>query len=160
MAATTTHSNTSKRKEIITNYPQFSFIPAEIASWSSHDKTIYYVDSPGISHLIDLLHELGHALLGHDGYSQDIELLNIETEAWDMAKQIAPKYNLSITQQQIDNSLDSYRDWLHARSRCPNCYQAGIQNFNGNYSCIICQTSWRANDAKYCGLKRYKNNPA
>jgi hypothetical protein len=102
-----------------------------------------------------LLHELGHATLGHSDYNKDIELLSLERAAWDQAELLAQQYNLSINENLIEDHLDTYRDWLHSRSLCPQCSFTGLQTGNAQYSCPACHAKWRVNQARTCGLKRY-----
>ena len=119
--------------------------------------TVYYVSSEDAHDIAELLHELGHALLRHEGYGQDIELLKLERAAWDEALSVAKRSDITISPDLIEEHLESYRDWMYARSRCPRCEQAGIQekSDNGTYRCPLCNTAWRVNEAKTCGLKRY-----
>ncbi len=103
------------------------------------------------------LHELAHAVLGHTGYRLDIELLRREREAWDAVRTtFAPHYEVPYDVDLIEDSLDTYRDWLHARALCPTCNLTGIQTKTNTYSCINCRCSWRPNDARQCALRRYK----
>ena len=160
MVATTTQLTNSIDKfvsQLRADYPEFKFTLSNIAHWSAHDQTVYFSKS---SDKITLIHELGHAIRGHRTFIQDIELLRIECEAWQTARQIAPKYQLSIKEDTVQNALDSYRDWLHARSRCPNCKNAGIQSRENYYRCPLCLTAWQANDARQCGLRRRIKKPA
>lgn len=132
------------------DYPQFKFIPSNRARWSSIEQTIYYTNSP-----VDLLHELGHAVLNHDHYQQDIELIQIELDAWNKARELAGQYGIVINDKDIEESLDSYRDWLYQRSMCPICGQNGIQSRASlTYYCINCHTHWQVNDARSCRLRR------
>lgn len=132
------------------DYPQFKWTPSDCAHWSAAEQTIYYNDDP-----LQTLHELGHALLGHDHYNLDIQLLQIERAAWDKAAEIAPHYAYKISSDTIEDALDSYRDWLHARSRCPKCGLTGIQSrTDGHYYCPTCGTKWRASDGKQKRLRR------
>lgn len=162
MAATITRSTVSKPKttslikRIIADYPQFNFVKDDLSHWSPDEQTVFYRDSAHDEDLPELLHEIGHALLSHSNFRQDIDLINMETEAWQVAYSLATKYKLEIDQGQVSASLDTYREWLHARSRCPDCHQAGVQSTTGGYRCLLCQTQWLANDARQCGLRRYK----
>lgn len=134
------------------NYPQFRFIPSGYARWSANEQTIYYNDDS-----LQTLHELGHALLGHNNYGQDIELIQIERVAWEKAQQLAPRYGLSIDNDTIEDALDSYRDWLHQRSICPNCQQTGIQSVRDlTYRCPNCQCAWRATDGRQTVVRRVR----
>ncbi len=108
-----------------------------------------------------MLHELGHALLGHTSYKRDIELIVMEREAWEQARSIGNRFGHPVTDEIIEDALDTYRDWLHRRSLCPNCAMTGIQTDNYTYHCPTCTQSWRVNEARTCQLKRYrtKNDP-
>jgi len=156
MVATTTRSINSLTKQIFADYPQFTFVPAKTAYWSPEEKTVYYADTKSPEKLIVLLHELGHAVLNHQSYHQDIELLAMERDAWQKASELAARFHIEFTEDIIEDHLDTYREWLHARSRCPHCYQAGVQHTNLVYYCVLCDQKWQVNDARQCGLKRYK----
>lgn len=106
-----------------------------------------------------LLHETAHALLSHTDFTYDINLLKLEREAWTYAKDnLALPYKVEISESTVEQALDSYRDWLHGRSACPDCRQNGIQNSDQSYTCVACGQNWRANDARRCALRRYKTN--
>ncbi|MEO5691046.1 MAG: hypothetical protein ABIQ64_02570 [Candidatus Saccharimonadales bacterium] len=141
--------------KLSSDFPQFIFKNAHASRWSPQEKTVYYHDAVSTHGQYELLHELGHALLDHDSYTHDVELLSIEREAWDKAVELAPSYGLAIDDDAVEEQLDTYRNWLHARSRCPNCHVAGFQQTTRNYNCLLCGVSWRANEAKHCGLRRY-----
>lgn len=155
MVATTTRSINSLRKKIIASYPQFTFLAAENARWSPHDHTVYYSDQNNPHEIVVLLHELSHGLLNHQTYHQDVELLSIEQAAWQKAELLAATFQIEFDHDIIDDHMDTYREWLHARSRCPKCAQAGIQQIDLTYRCVLCDQSWQVNDARQCGLKRY-----
>jgi ribosomal protein L37AE/L43A len=158
MDVTTMVSISSLLPELRQTYPSYHFVAGDIATWSSEEATVYYVEGDEPEASYQLLHELGHALLSHSRYNQDIDLLKMERDAWHKASEVARRlFDLVIPEEDIQSHLDSYRDWLHARSRCPQCDQAGLQQArDGVYRCILCQTTWRANEAKQCGLKRYQ----
>lgn len=137
------------------DYPQFTFQNASVSRWSPRNSTVYFTSSRGRS-AVTLLHELGHAISGHQAYHQDIELLRCEREAWATARRIAPTYGIDISDDAIDEALTTYREWLHNRSRCPRCHAGSPQSGdNLSYHCLLCGTTWHANDARQCGLRRY-----
>lgn len=141
------------------HYPALRFTPGEVCDWHPDSQTITYrPDAPAA----DILHEVGHALLGHADFSRDIQLLAMERDAWEHARTVvAPRYGLTIDETTVDTALDSYRDWLHARSQCPSCSATGVQTARQRYRCLACQTEWRVNDARQCALRRYSTkNPA
>jgi len=135
------------------DFGQFLFVQDKVCRWAPEENTVYYTAKDNIN----LLHELGHAICGHKDFVQDIELLHIERDAWEKAREIGQKYGVKISENQIECAMDEYRDWLHQRSLCPNCAQTGLQNrSDGRYECFNCQVIWKANDARTCGLKRRK----
>ena len=136
------------------DYPEIRFEKGDVFRWSPVDQTVYYIDN---NDDVSLLHELAHAVLGHKNYTRDIELLTIEREAWDHVVTVfKDKYAISIDEQQIEQMIDTYREWLHARSLCPSCEATGVQNDKNHYSCLACSASWRVNEARTCALRRYK----
>lgn len=138
------------------DYPDLTFVEAEHFSWSADDKTISYKsDDPHADDL--LLHEVSHAHLGHADYGRDIELLRMETDAWEAAKELARSHHRTISEAVLQDNLDTYREWLHARSTCPGCSATGYQTAQASYACPACTHSWRVNEARSCQLKRYSH---
>lgn len=156
MAVITMAATDSLISKLKADYPSLRFVPADYFRWAPEDQTIYYAPLGEPRDEATLLHELGHALAGHTDFFHDIELIKMEREAWVKATAIAPTYEVVIEETVAEEALDSYRDWLHARSRCPNCEQAGVQESENTYQCLICYASWRVNDARQCGLRRYR----
>ena len=137
---------------IKTDYNQFSLVLDEVCHWSPGKNTIFYCDNDDVG----LLHELGHAICGHNDFVQDIELIHAERDAWEKACEIAPKYNVKISDKVIEKAMDGYRDWLHARSTCPKCGQNGIQRHADRlYECLNCNTVWNTNDGRNVRIHRY-----
>lgn len=135
------------------DFPQFQFVEGDGFYWSPTHRTISYLPEgdPAL-----LLHELGHALLGHRVYTRDIQLINLEREAWQYAKDhLIDQYKLKLPEETVEDSLDTYRDWLHARSVCPTCTSTGVQTKERTYTCLACFATWRVNEARVCGLKRH-----
>jgi len=124
--------------------------------WSPNDKTITYkANLRNPAYKWALLHECGHAILNHQAYTNDFQLLKLENSAWEQAKIIALKLNLTIDDKHIQDCLDSYRDWLIYRSICPNCQLVTIQqNHNKQYYCYNCHTNWKVSDSKFCRVYR------
>lgn len=140
------------------DYPQFSFQEDDHDHWSYTDQTIYY-DPNQADSLALILHELAHALLGHRSFVQDIELITIERQAWQHAKaELAPKYDIDIDDDLVETALDSYRDWIHTKSACPNCDQTGLQVDKSTYQCLTCQNKWRVNLGTSTAIRRYIHN--
>ena len=123
-------------KTLQNDHPEFIFKPGKKFLFRP-PKTIFYVENhPDFDSL--LLHELSHALLGHKTFKTDLERLKMESAAWDKAKELATKYNLEIDQNLIEAELDSYRDWLHAKSKCKKCGLTRYQTPDGTYHCPHC----------------------
>jgi hypothetical protein len=147
-------SITSLATSLQHNFPALTFTASDIFRWSPQNQTIFY-DANSHDHA-SLLHELAHAQLAHTTYSKDIELIEMERDAWDYAIQtLASKYDVEINDDAVQNALDTYRDWLHARSTCPRCKAIGVQTKKNEYKCVTCDARWRVNDARVCALRRY-----
>jgi hypothetical protein len=159
MDAITMPSTTSILPKLKNNYPQFTFQKGTDFCWSSSEKTIYYPTKSDDQDVF-LLHELAHALLGHSSYEKDIQLVVMERQAWDYAVKLASNYDIQIPEDIIQDTIDSYRDWMHARSTCPNCQATGMQTKTNDYTCTACNHNWRPNEARNCSLRRYKSKNA
>ena len=85
-----------------------------------------------------ILHEVGHALLSHRFFGTDVERLQMEVAAWEKAKELASTYGVEIDEEVIQGELDTYRDWLHKKSRCPSCGLTRFQTPDGVYHCPAC----------------------
>jgi hypothetical protein len=147
-------SITSLADRLQRDYPDIIFTEGDDFHWSPSNKTVTYTQSS--EDQASLLHELSHALLGHTDYKKDISLIEMERDAWQYAKDnLGPVYDLPIIDEITEDALDSYRDWLHARSTCPACQATGIQTKREEYKCLACRTKWRVNEARICALRRY-----
>jgi len=163
MDATTTHSMPLLIQQLKANHPDLTFTEADSFSWAPHKQTIYYNSTLPHAEAL-LLHELSHALLGHRAYRRDVELIAMETAAWKKAAEYAKEYAVEQVATDLDGNdevtqdhLDTYRDWLHARSTCPECSANGYQTEVLQYSCPACTHTWRVNEARLCALRRYGN---
>jgi hypothetical protein len=105
-----------------------------------------------------LLHESAHATLKHTSYGSDLGLLKLEVEAWEKAKELAIEYSIKIDDEHIQDCLDTYRDWLHRRSSCPNCNIICVQSSATKYSCHNCHTSWHVSASRFCRPYRLQVN--
>lgn len=149
-----TSSSVPRTKRLVTSlqkdYPQFLFKKGTIEHWSPRSKTITYNPSRSWEELsCGILHELAHALLNHSSYGSDLELLKLESQAWELAARIGRRYKVKIDRDHIQNCLDTYRDWLHRRSTCPNCATHVIQKDAKSYQCFNCQTLWRVSNGRF-----------
>jgi hypothetical protein len=137
-------------------YPNFTFVAGDQASWSAQKQQVTYAldESPGA--LWTVLHELGHAILGHASYESDLQLLQKETAAWNEAVELSAAYGIDIDNDHIQDCLDTYRDWLHKRSTCPTCGDHGLQSTQSLYNCLNCQNTWKVSSARFCRPYRLK----
>jgi hypothetical protein len=135
-------------------YPQLQFSIGERFSWSPKTHQIFYKDSSDPVYPWKLLHEVGHALLGHSSYSSDLALLELEVAAWQKADQLAQEFKITISRDYIQDCIDTYRDWLHKRSTCPTCSTRSLQENAEQYHCFNCQTSWRVSPSRFCRTYR------
>ena len=156
MGATTTPliSLLPKLKE---DYPSFQFTEGEHFLWSPENQTVFFTPD-GDPTL--LLHELGHALLKHADYERDVQLLTMERAAWEKAFELGELYGVTVPVDTAEDHLDTYRDWLHARSTCPTCTATGFQSASTQYTCPACSQVWAVNEARLCQLRRVRTGLA
>ncbi len=138
-------TNLPSISDIKASFPQFNFSEHEVFHWSPQNQTVFYnqIDILERSGIYQLLHEIGHALCSHTNYTSGVTLLKMETQAWTKAQEIAKDYNLKIDPERIERCLDSYRDWLHLRSACPQCQSVSIETSNNQYHCFNCMQKWK-----------------
>lgn len=153
MAATTTPSINWLLSRLESRLPEVTFAAGDHFAWSPTSQQITH-DTSAPDAAWQLLHETGHAICQHATYKRDIELLGYEVDAWTAAQQLADELGTTIPEHVIQDHIDTYRDWLHARSQCTACAQTGIQTSSDTYRCLHCPTIWRVNDSRQCGLRR------
>lgn len=138
--------------QVSSSIPGIKLIAGESFSWSPAHQTITYVEDKlnEPEGVWALLHETAHAQKQHASYNTDLELLKLEVEAWDLAKNIGKKLDIQIDDEHIQNCLDTYRDWLHRRSSCPNCKIVCLQVTPTQYSCHNCLTNWTVTTSRFC----------
>lgn len=153
MAATTTVFN-NLLKKLRKDHPSLTFEAGEEFRWAPSSRKVYF--AKGVDDPVTLLHETAHGILGHTDYRGDVELLHIERQAWNEAIELGKSYGVDISEELIEDALDTYRNWLHERSLCPNCHQNGVQQTRNTYICLVCNQRWKVNDARHCGLRRQK----
>lgn len=155
MVATTTHSTHSLLDDLRRDYATIQFTEDTNFYWSASQQTVFF-DPSAPEWQYFLLHELAHSQLDHHHYERDIQLLGLERDAWAYAADhLAPRYHLTIPDTVVQTNLDTYRDWLHDRSACPQCDATGIQTHAKQYKCLACHTVWRVNEARTCALRRH-----
>lgn len=123
--------------KIRSDYPEFRFKKGAKFSFCPPKTIIIGPEEPDDASL--LLHELGHALSGHIDFNTGAKRLKMEVEAWEKARELASKYDVKVDENKLENELDTYRDWLHKKSRCPRCGLTRFQTPDGNYHCPRCE---------------------
>jgi hypothetical protein len=143
-------------------YPDLQFVSGQQFCWSPETKEIFYkADAQSQQAIWSLLHETGHALLGHTGYQADFELLRLEVAAWQRAEHLAADFAITIDEDHIQDCLDTYRDWLYKRSICPKCTTKSFQQSDfAHYRCFNCHAVWRVTPNRFGrAYRRHKNVP-
>ena len=127
------------------DFPDLSFVPGEDFHWSPKYSRITYTTHQTVADhgVWALLHELAHAILGHIQYDNDFDLLKLESMTWQQAKILAKRYGIVISTEHVQDCLDTYRDWLHNRARCPQCDVVSFQRSDKLYQCFNCKTVWK-----------------
>lgn len=154
MAATSSPNNT--KTSLLTRlkkmYPGLTFEAAKQFAWSPKNRTVSYnkVEINRGDGVWALLHEVGHGLLGHQQFTSDAQLLMYEAAAWQKAVEIAHQFDITIPTEHIDECLNTYRDWLYARSTCSNCQVNGLQIDQRTYKCINCSHTWEVSASRFC----------
>lgn len=129
--------NVTFLKKIKSDFPEFRFVDGKKFAFRPTKTIVIGPTEPQDDAL--LLHEISHALLGHKNFIMDIERLKMESEAWEKAKELAKKYRVFIDEDFIQNELDTYRNWLHNKSRCKACGLTCYQTPDGIYHCPRCE---------------------
>lgn len=132
------------------DYPGLTFVVGQHFCWSPGRQEVYYELSGKPESMFGVLHEIGHARLGHKGYKTDVDLLKKEARAWQEASQLARHYGIALNENHVQDCLDTYRDWLHKRSICPTCGAAGIQGSPNHYNCLNCTDTWEVSTSRFC----------
>ena len=127
-------------EKIKADYPQLRFISGQrFAFRPPRTIVVDYSEKSNASPLL-LLHEVGHALIGEYSYKTEVGRLKIEVRAWEKAKELANLYSVRVDKELIEGELDSYRDFLHQKSRCPECGLTRFQTPGGVFLCPKCDT--------------------
>ena len=119
------------------DYPDFKFREGKKFAFRP-PKTIILAPGEPFSELLTL-HEVSHAILKHKDFKMDVERLKMENSAWEKAKELAKKYEIEVDEDLIQDELDTYRDWLHQKSRCPVCGLTRFQTPDSLYHCPRCE---------------------
>lgn len=133
------------------DFPNVSFRGASTFYWSPKERAVFFNPTKtDDKSQWALLHELSHALLGHRSYKTDFNLLQLETLAWEHAQKLATNYKVNIDHDHIQDCLDSYRNWLYARSTCPVCTECGVEKASQHYVCVNCHNEWNVSSSRFC----------
>jgi hypothetical protein len=130
------------------DYPDIEFIEGSAAMWRPSNGSVTYRPDDGDKAMWGLLHEVGHAILRHQNFVSDVDLLDKEVAAWSKAGELAAAYGIKIDENHEQDCLDTYRDWLHKRSMCPSCALQGLQTCADEYSCPYCRFAWNVTDSR------------
>lgn len=147
-------------EQLQARFPHLEFVESARFCWSPTTHQIGY-DAERHDEAADwsLLHETGHALLDHNGYDGDFELLQLELDAWTKARELAAELDVTIDEDHIEDCLDTYRDWLYKRSICPECSTRALQqNDHVHYRCFNCHSVWRVTPSRFCRTYRATKN--
>ena len=149
-------------KQLKSRFSSLNYKEGATFYWAPKTNEVFYTtrsDEP--SSTWSLFHETSHALLGHTSYKTDFELLRLEIAAWEKATELANEFNITIDENHIQDCLDTYRDWLYARSICPYCKNKSLQQSDlKHYQCFNCHAVWKVTPSRFCrayrGTKRTK----
>ena len=137
-------------------FPSLTYREGTAFCWSPETQEISYTKrADKTSAAWSLLHETSHALLGHTRYQTDFELIKMEVAAWEKAKELAKDFGIAIDENHIQDCLDSYRDWIYARSICPYCGNKSLQQSDlRHYKCFNCRGTWSVTPSRFCRAYR------
>ncbi len=130
-------------------------------SWNGSHQTITYKvpknPKQDLVYTNKLLHELAHAKLNHSEYQSDIELIKMESAAWQLTEQLCKKYEVKFSKQEQKSALQSYINWASSRSSCPNCTKNGLQISKLEFSCPNCFHNWKVGTSRF--KRTYRQTP-
>lgn len=154
----TSHNPELLLNQLTATYPYVTFKPGTTFLWSPNEGTVSYTPDQLSSDkgAWSLLHEVSHAILRHQDYRNDFELLQLEVAAWEHAIAMQSEFGVKIDPNFIEDCLDTYRDWLHQRSTCPTCGSGGLQQDSRTYRCHNCLTTWHVSQSRFCRPYRKK----
>ena len=119
------------------DYPEIRFLQRARFTFRP-PRTVVYPAEDGKFDSLLILHEMGHALSHHRFFKTEIERLKMEVEAWEKARELCDIYGVQIDEDLIQGELDTYRDFLHQKSRCPECGLTRFQTPDGAFHCPRC----------------------
>ncbi len=130
--------------------------PGRVFSFNARTQTITYVpeELKNKDGRLALLHEIAHMKLGHFTYKYDVELLDLEQEAWDETRSLAQENGIEIDEDHIKECLLSYDNWVTKRASCPTCGAYSLQRSDNVFGCFVCDCYWEVNDRKDRQVKK------
>lgn len=131
-------------KKIKSAYPEFVFKPGKRFLFRPKN-TIFYDEDAEYFELL-LLHELGHALLGHYDFATGLSRLKMECAAWDKARSLAEQFDVDVYEDVIQDKIETYREWLHDRLICPDCGLIRLETKDQNFICPRCNILLKKSD--------------
>lgn len=123
-------------RDLERDFPEFRFVKGRKFAFRP-PKTVVIGPLEPFSRLL-VLHEVGHAVLGHKSFRTGVERLKIEVAAWEKARELASVHGVEWDEEVAQGELDTYRDWLHQKSRCPICGLTRFETPDGQYHCPRC----------------------
>ena len=147
-------------KRLISDYKEIKFVKnRKRFSYRLRNGVLtVFLGQPQPKYALLTLHELGHALCKHKDYKVDVQRIKIESEAWERAKTVFLKYrdlafneDGSVRDEKlasilpewdedfVQDKLDTYREWLHIKSKCKKCGLTCFQTEDGKYHCPRCE---------------------
>lgn len=123
--------------KIKSDFPSLGFVSGKRFLFRP-PKTVVY--EPGGEVLL-FLHEIGHALTEKYDFKTEVGRLKIEVMAWEKARELCEIYGVDFDEKLVESELDTYRDWLHQKSRCPSCGLTRFQTPDGVYYCPRCDVA-------------------
>ena len=138
------------------SYQDYVFTASDKFCWSPETNEVCYdIDATQPTGMWSLLHETGHALLGHTSYKADYELIRLEVAAWEKAKALASDMAVEVDEEYVQDCIDTYRDWLYRRSICPTCGSKSLQQSDlSSYRCFNCRAAWKVTPSRFCRAYR------
>lgn len=124
-------------QQLRSDFPEFKFIKGNKFAFRPPKTVVLGPSEPFWEFLA--LHEVSHAILKHKTFRMDVERLRMENEAWEKARELALRYNIEVNEDLIQDQLDTYRDWLHTKSKCKKCGLTCYQTPDGVYHCPRCE---------------------
>lgn len=125
-----------KLQDLQQSFPNLIFKPGHKFLFHPPKTILFKENDENFNSLI--LHEIGHAELGHRDFKTHIDRLRMEVAAWEKARELADQFHIALNEDLIESELDSYRNWLHQKSKCKKCGLTRYQTDDGRYHCPMC----------------------